>query len=128
MFKRDLEQERTWAALLLSMEGMIGKKPKDLNEVLFLIGMQELGQGAKHFTKEEKQDLMHIAICKVLSLAGYYALEGLDAQGWPHWKLVKKLPHFDLLEQEKLLKMHVIEYFEKEFGWKNTTAASIDSL
>ena len=128
MFKRDLEQERTWAALLLSMEGMIGKKPKDLNEVLFLIGMQELGQGAKHFTKEEKQDLMHIAICKVLSLAGYYELEGLDAQGWPHWKLVKKLPHFDLLEQEKLLKMHVIEYFEKEFGWKNTTAASIDSL
>ncbi|MFM8912518.1 MAG: hypothetical protein ACKOE6_06280 [Flammeovirgaceae bacterium] len=128
MFKRDLEQERTWAALLLSMEGMIGKKPKDLNEVLFLIGMQELGQGAKHFTKEEKQDLMHIAICKVLSLAGYYELEGLDAQGWPHWNLVKKLPHFDLLEQEKLLKMHVIEYFEKEFGWKNTTAASIDSL
>ncbi|MFM7488216.1 MAG: hypothetical protein ACKOC0_13410 [Cytophagales bacterium] len=118
MFKRDLEQERTWAALLVSMESMIGKKPKDLNEVLFLIGMQELGQGAKRFSKEEKQDLMHIAICKVLSLAGYYELEGLDAQGWPHWKLIKKLPHFDLLEQEKLLKMHVIEYFEKEFEWR----------
>ncbi|MFM8742323.1 MAG: hypothetical protein ACKODM_03205, partial [Cytophagales bacterium] len=127
MFKRDLEQERTWAALLVSMESMIGKKPKDLNEVLFLIGMQELGQGAKRFSKEEKQDLMHIAICKVLSLAGYYELEGLDAQGWPHWKLIKKLPHFDLLEQEKLLKMHVIEYFEKEFSWTNTTPA-IDSL
>ena len=61
---------------------------------------------------------MHIAICKVLSLAGYHELEGLDAQGWPHWKLVKKLPHFDLLEQEKLLKMHVIECFEKEFEWR----------
>lgn len=118
MFKRDLEQERIWAALLASMETMIGKKPKDLNEVLYLIGIQELGQGVKHFSKEEKQDLMHIAICKVLSLAGYYELEGLDAQGWPHWKLIKKLPHFDLLEQEKLLKMHVIEYFEKEFEWR----------
>jgi hypothetical protein len=118
MFKRDLEQERVWAALLASMEAMIGRKPKDLNEVLYLIGIQELGQGAKHFSKEEKQDLMHIAICKVLSLAGYYELEGLDAQGWPHWKLIKKLPHFDLLEQEKLLKMHVIEYFEKEFEWR----------
>jgi hypothetical protein len=118
MFKRDLEQERIWAALLASMETMIGRKPKDLNEVLYLIGIQELGQGVKHFSKEEKQDLMHIAICKVLSLAGYYELEGLDAQGWPHWKLVKKLPHFDLLEQEKLLKMHVIEYFEKEFEWR----------
>jgi hypothetical protein len=118
MFKRDLEQERIWAALLASMEAMIGKKPKDLNEVLYLIGIQELGQGVKYFSKEEKQDLMHIAICKVLSLAGYYELEGLDAQGWPHWKLIKKLPHFDLLEQEKLLKMHVIEYFEKEFEWR----------
>lgn len=121
MFKRDLEQERIWAALLASMETMIGRKPKDLNEVLYLIGIQELGQGVKHFSKEEKQDLMHIAICKVLSLAGYYELEGLDAQGWPHWKLIKKLPHFDLLEQEKLLKMHVIEYFEKEFEWQYTT-------
>jgi hypothetical protein len=116
MFKRDLEQERAWAALLMAIEGMIGKKPKDLNEVLFLIGMQELGQGARRFSKEEKQDLMHIAICKVLSLAGYYELEGLDAQGWPHWKLIKKLPHFDLLEQEKLLKMHVIEYFDRELA------------
>lgn len=118
MFKRDLELDRTWAALLSSMESMIGKRPKDLNEVLYLIGIQELGQGAKPFSKEEKQDLMHIAICKVLSLAGYYELEGLDAQGWPHWRLIKKLPHFDMLEQEKLLKMHVIEYFEKEFEWK----------
>ncbi len=127
MFKRDLEQERTWAALLASVASMIGKKPKDLNEVLFLIGVQELGKGAKRFTKEEKQDLMHIAICKVLSLAGYYQLEGLDAQGWPHWKLIKKLPHFDLLEQEKLLKMHVIEYFEKEFEWKYTTPVPTNS-
>ena len=85
--------------------------------MLFLIGVQELGRGARFYSKEEKQDLMHIAICKVLSQSGYYHLEGTDSQGWPHWKLVKKLPRFDLLEQERLLKMHVIEYFEKEMGW-----------
>jgi hypothetical protein len=118
MFKRDLDLDRQWNRLLLAIEKQIDKKPKDLNEVLFLIGVQELGHGAKRFEKEEKQDLMHIAICKVLSLAGYYELEGQDKDGWPHWKLVKKLPHFDMLEQEKLLKMHVIEYFEKEYGWK----------
>lgn len=89
-----------------------------MNGVLFIVGLQELGQGAKPFAKEEKQDLMHIAICKVLSLAGYYELEGIDKDGWPHWKLIKKLPHFDLLEQEKLLKMHIIEYFESEFDWR----------
>lgn len=117
MFKRDLDLERKWNSLLGELEKVTSKKPKDLNGVLFLIGLQELGRGPKVFSKEEKQDLLHIAICKVLSLAGYYELEGLDEQGWPHWRLIKKLPHFDLLEQEKLLKMHVLEYFEKEFGW-----------
>jgi len=117
MFKRDLELQQTWSSLMRSLTEMIGKRPKDLNAVLFLIGVQELGKGNKRFTKEEKQDLMHIGICKVLSLSGYYELEGLDEDGWPHWRMKKKLPHFDLLEQEKLLKMHVIEYFESELGW-----------
>lgn len=128
MFKRDLDLERQWNYLLKEIEKQIQKKPKDLNEVLFLIGVQELGRGAQRFEKEEKQDLMHIAICKVLSLAGYYELEGLDKDGWPHWKLIKKLPHFDLLEQEKLLKMHVIEYFEMEYEWVIFQAQSPDSL
>jgi len=117
MFKQDLDQPRRWESLLRQLGNSIGKKPKDLNSVLFIIGVQELGRGPVRFTKEEKQDLLHIAICKVLSQSGYYALEGVDQDGWPHWKLTKKLPHFDLLEQEKLLKMHVLEYFEKEYQW-----------
>jgi hypothetical protein len=126
MFKRDLDLERKWNGLLGDLHDLIGKKPKDLNAVLFLIGVQELGKGTKPFSKEEKQDLMHIGICKVLSLAGYYHLEGLDKEGWPHWVLVKKLPHFDLLEQEKLLKMHVMEYFEKEYEWTYTGSVKPD--
>ncbi len=117
MYKRDLEADRKWNALLEDLQTIIGKKPKDLNGVLFLIGVQELGHGTKTFSKEEKQDLLHIGICKVLSLSGYYTLDGLDQDGWPHWKLIKKLPHFDLLEQEKLLKLHVMEYFEQEYNW-----------
>src|SRR5690606_17553314 len=105
----------------------VGKKPKDLNSVLFLIGVQELGEGQKTFSKEEKQDLMHIAICKVLSMSGYYELEGLDNEGWPHWKLIKKLPHFDLLEQERFLKMHVMEYFEKELQWNAMPGQQFDN-
>lgn len=127
MFKRDLDQERKWNSLLGEIESVIGKKPKDLNSVLFLIGVQELGHGTKNFSKEEKQDLMHIGICKVLSLSGYYVLEGLDKDGWPHWKMVKKLPHFDLLEQEKLLKMQVMEYFEKEYNWVSSNSANIEA-
>ena len=112
MYKKDLDLERQWQWVLTSIEEMIGKKPKDAHGVLFLIGVQELGKGHTLFSKEEKQDLIHIAICKVLSYSGYYELEGLDEQGWPHWKLIKKLPNFDLFEQEKLLKMHIIEYFQ----------------
>lgn len=116
MYKKDLELERNWNQLLRDVGEIVGKRPKDLNGVLFLIGVQELGKGKRRFTKEEKQDLMHIGICKVLSLSGFYELEGLDEDGWPHWKVKKKLPHFDLLEQEKLLKMHIIEYFQEEYG------------
>lgn len=125
MFKRDLTHEKNWNSLLGEIERMLGQKPKDLNGVLFLIGVQELGKGHQLFTKEQKQDLLHIAICKVLSYAGYYTLEGLDNDGWPHWKLIKKLPRFDLLEQEKLLKLHVMEYFEKEFSWTPPREGSI---
>ena len=125
MFKRDLTLDRNWQSLLAEIERMLGEKPKDLNGVLFLIGVQELGRGHQLFTKEQKQDLMHIAICKVLSYAGYYVLEGLDKEGWPHWKLVKKMPRFDLLDQEKLLKAQVLEYFEREFSWVPPHESSI---
>ncbi|MCG8340808.1 MAG: hypothetical protein MI674_06080 [Cytophagales bacterium] len=120
MLKKDLTLERKWNQLLAQLEKVIGKRPRDLYAVLFLIGIQELGQGVKRFTKEQKQDLIHIALCKTLSLSKLYELEGVDEDNWPHWKLVKKLPHVDLLEQEKLIKMHIIEYFEREVALNMT--------
>lgn len=113
--KKDLELEKRWGKLLDGLRETIGKKPADLNSVLFLIGVQELGQGTKNFSKEQKQDLLHIAVCKVLSLSGFYELDFIDQDGWPHWNLIKELPHFDLLDQEKLLKIQVLDYFEKEY-------------
>jgi hypothetical protein len=114
MIKKDLELHRKWQRLRIKLKEIVGKKPRDLNSVLLLIGVQELGKGHLEFSKEQKQDLMHIAICKVLSLSDYYELEGLDEDGWPHWKSIKPLPHFDLIEQEQLLKMHILEYFDDE--------------
>lgn len=117
VFKKDITLQKDWVNLMYKLKDVTGKRPADLNSVLYLIGIQELGQGAKVFSKEQKQDLMHIAICKLLSLAGFYELQGQDEEGWPHWKLIKKLPRFDLLEQEKLLKMQILEYFNKELNW-----------
>ncbi len=113
----ELLLDQQWEQLLDKLEQTIGKRPADLNGVLFLIGVQELGKGIQHFTKEQKQDLMHIGICKVLSREGYYELERVDADGWPHWQLVKKLPYSDLLSQEKMLKEQVVKYFDREVGF-----------
>jgi hypothetical protein len=85
----------------------------DLQGIIFLIGVQELGQGPKEYTKAQKQDLMHIATCRLLGSFGNYELEGLDAEGWPHWKLVKQLPRMSLGEQDYLLKQAVIDYFRE---------------
>ncbi|TVR78294.1 MAG: hypothetical protein EA412_09040 [Chitinophagaceae bacterium] len=89
------------------------KKNPDLNAILFLIGIRELGIIKKKFSKEEKQDLMHIAICRLLSEEGYFLLEGQDSDGWPHWKQNESLPKLSLEDQEFLLKKQVIRYFEK---------------
>ena len=107
-----LEREKKWLALRGKLKDQFGKPP-DLNAILFLIGIRELGKYKKKFTKEEKQDLMHIATCSVLSHSGYYELQGLDQDGWPHWVAKKKLPVMDLVVQEDFLKDHVLRYFEE---------------
>jgi hypothetical protein len=100
--------------LLAQLTRVLGKRPADVNAVLFLVGVQELGQGARNFTKEQKQDLIHIGICRVLSPSGYYQFDNTDADGWPHYRLIKKLPHVDILSQELLLKSHILQYFQSE--------------
>lgn len=107
--------DKSWDELLDQLQSLVGKRPADLNAVLFLIGVQELGTGPKRFSKEAKQDLMHIAVCRVLSSSGYYTFEGKDKDGWPRWTLSKPIPHGDLLAQETFLKQHVIQYFATLF-------------
>jgi hypothetical protein len=105
------EMDLEWEFLIGKLTKIIGKKP-NLDAILFLIGVQELGQGTKRFSKEEKQDLMHVGVCTLLSQSGYYELEGLDQNGWPHYKQLKPVPKLDLEEQEKFLQMHIKEYFQ----------------
>ncbi len=114
MLKKEISLDESWDSLLHKLTDRFGKRP-DLNGVLFLIGVQELGKGFRHFEKEEKQDLMHIATCRVLSSSGYYELEGVDIEGWPHWQAVTPVPKLPLAEQEAFLKHHVLEYFETVF-------------
>ena len=86
----------------------------DLQGLLFIIGVQELGKGKIKLTKNEKLDVMHIAICTLLAPYGYYEYEGLDKDGWPHWKTTEKLPPLKPMQQQTIIKQAIIEYF-KEF-------------
>jgi hypothetical protein len=86
----------------------------DFQTVLFLIGIQELGHWhpGKNFTKEEKQDLMHIGMCTLLEKDGYYSFEGRDQDGWPHWKEEKPFDIVGVEKQEQFLIVKAIEYFQ----------------
>jgi hypothetical protein len=85
----------------------------DLNMVLFLIGIQELGRWKRNFSKEEKQDLMHIAVCRLLAYEGYFDFAGRDEDGWPHYRQVLEMPKQNTLDQERLLKVNAIRYFKE---------------
>ena len=85
----------------------------DLNAILFLIGIQELGRWQKSFSKEDKQDLMHIAVCRLLSYDGHYEFVGRDADGWPHFKVLKADYTKGVDAQETLLKTKILQYFKE---------------
>lgn len=107
------EINRKWAALQARTAQQFELETPDIKVMLFLIGVQELGKGPMKFSKRQKEELMHIATCRLFSAMGFYELEGLDQDGWPHWRLVKPIPNYTLLEQEMIIKSLIIDYFEE---------------
>jgi hypothetical protein len=103
-------QTRWWKLEEKFME-RFGKKP-DVEAILFLIGIQEIRNTKRKFTKEQKQDLMHVAVCTVLAQSGYYQLDIYDTDGWPHFIQLKEMPPYNMVEQENFLKDHILLYFE----------------
>ena len=108
--KDDLQQR--WWDLEARLVERFNKKP-DMETILFLIGIQEFGDIKEKFTKEQKQDLMHVAVCSLLSQSGFYELEAVDEDGWPHFKQLKPMPEMNMIDQENFLKDHILLYFEQ---------------
>lgn len=86
--------------------------PIDLQSILFLIGVQEYGKGYKKFTKDQKVDLMHVAICTLLEPHGYYEFIGRDEENWPHFEAKETLPNLNPDEQNELITIAVLDYFD----------------
>ena len=113
MSRENLSQR--WADLSQKLEAMFDM---EINEesILFLIGIRELGSnGQREFSKQEKTDLMHIAVCRLFSASGYYQLSHTDQDGWPHWELLVPLPNMDTFTQAYTLKLHILNYFDEVF-------------
>ena len=107
----DLLFEKRWRELMARLSTRFDA-PLDLNAIIFLVGVQELGQHAREFKKEEKVNLMHIGICVLLTPFGYYKEMGRDADGWPHFERVNDLPALGPQEQERLMKEALLTYFD----------------
>ncbi len=83
----------------------------DLDAIIYLIGIQELGQIHRDFKKDQKLDLMHVAICKLLTPYGFYEFDYVDDDGWPHYKVKEELPNLKAGEQSVLMKEAIVNYF-----------------
>ncbi len=109
---QDEEFQLKWNKLLDTLEPKFGGD-LDIQAILFIIGLQELGHGYREYSKDEKLDVMHVAICSLLESFGYYEFEGRDADNWPHWKATSKLPNLKPGQQQRLMQEAIVEYFEK---------------
>lgn len=107
----DYDVELRFQQLVKKLEKKFGDG-LEMDTIMLLIGVQELGMGYKEFSKDEKMNLMHIAICTVLEPYGFYKYVANDDDGWPHFEKVKNIPSISNKEQEHLLKEAVISYFE----------------
>ena len=108
----DFEFNKKWLDLLTELSGDTGEE-LDLQSIIFMIGIQELNQGFVKLSKDQKIDVMHIAVCTLLEPYGYYEYAGHDDDGWPHFKNIKKLPNEIQGEnQQTLLKQAIVDYFE----------------
>ncbi|WP_372745204.1 hypothetical protein [Lutibacter sp.] len=112
---RDQKLKEDYDTILDILATKFGDGEKlNLDAIIYLIGVQELGQGAREFGKDDKVNLMHIAICRLLEPFGYYEFDYFDADGWPHYKVLEELPPLKTGEQTVLIKEAIVLYFKAQ--------------
>ena len=114
---RDLQLKERWEQLVQKLSVQFADvDTMELDAIIYLVGVQELGQIHNTFKKDEKLNLMHIAICRLLEPYGYYEFEYFDEDGWPHYAIKEELPALKAGEQSVLMKEAIVTYFlEKEY-------------
>jgi hypothetical protein len=109
---RDEQLKERWENVVTKLSNQFAEgEVLDLDAIIYLIGIQELGKINRTFKKDEKIELMHIAICRLLEPYGYYEFEFFDNDGWPHYKVKEELPPLKAGEQSVLMKEAIVHYF-----------------
>lgn len=112
---RDIKLKEEWESVVKFLSDKFADGDTlDVDAILYLIGVQELGQGFQSFKKDEKINLMHIAICRLLEPYGYYEFDFIDPDGWPHYKSMEDLPALKGGEQTILMKEAIVKYFSSQ--------------
>lgn len=110
---RDEQLKESWERVVQKISDQFGGgETLDLEAIIYLIGVQELGIVQKRFKKDDKINLMHIAICRLLEPYGYYEFSHTDADGWPHYNMLEPLPNLKAGEQSILMKEAIVMYFQ----------------
>lgn len=109
---RDTQLKERWENVVTILSNQFADGDElDLDAIIYLIGVQELGKVKQTFKKDEKINLMHIAICRLLEPYGYYEFDFYDNDGWPHYKVKEELPPLKAGEQSVLMKEAIVHYF-----------------
>lgn len=104
-----------WEALSSLLEKDFGEgEALELDAIIYLVGIQEYGNPHRRFKKDDKIDLMHIAICRLLEPYGYYRFSHIDQEGWPHYDTLADLPPLKSGEQTILMKEALVNYFKEK--------------
>jgi hypothetical protein len=113
---RDIQLKERWENVVSILSNQFSQgEDLDLDAIIYLIGVQEFGRFQQLFKKDEKLNLMHIAICRLLEPYGYYQFDFVDKEGWPHYTIKEELPPLKAGEQSVLMKEAIVNYFiEKE--------------
>lgn len=109
---RDNQLKERWEQLVQVLTNQFSQgEDLDLDAIIYLIGVQELGKVHQTFKKDEKLNLMHIAICRLLEPYGFYEFNFFDEEGWPHYTVKEELPPLRAGEQSVLMKEAIVNYF-----------------
>lgn len=109
---RDEKLKERWQQLVKKLSQQFADGDSlELDAIIYLVGVQELGSFHRKFKKDEKIHLMHIALCRLLEPYGYYRFDFFDEEGWPHYQIKESLPPLKAGEQTVLMKEALVDYF-----------------